>query len=180
MLIVCMCDKKLMIDGLSFIKSTKRGVVPYAKKMLIPHIFLRNSDICLGSLLRRVSSGFYVIFRAACGFSLLYDLRVIHMITERCIRIHTERLIFKLISNGNSIFLIQPFFILWSMMTKNQVNTSCPECQQKLVLDYNLYVGQQMTCQNCHKDLVVTWLFPLCLDATEAKDQNSVDPDLGF
>jgi hypothetical protein len=66
------------------------------------------------------------------------------------------------------------------MMNKTIIKSKCPECQQPISLGPGLVVGQRTTCLDCHIDLVVTWLFPLCLDTNEAKDQLSVYPDTGF
>ena len=66
------------------------------------------------------------------------------------------------------------------MMNAITIKSICPECQQPITLAPDLAVGQQTTCQDCHVDLVVTWLFPLCLDTTETKEQVSVYPDIGF
>ena len=52
------------------------------------------------------------------------------------------------------------------------VKIACPDCQQDIDLDANLYIGQQVRCLACHTELEVTWLFPICLDYPEPKDSN--------
>jgi hypothetical protein len=94
---------------------------------------------------------------------------VLKMIAERCIRIHTSELILKLNLDGYSIHFIQSFLILCSMMNTN-ILVSCPECKQSIELNSDLIVGQHATCPSCNTELVVTWLFPICLDYQETKE----------
>lgn len=56
------------------------------------------------------------------------------------------------------------------------VTIICPECQQSIKLNSDLIVGQQTICQHCDTDFVVTWLFPLCLDFLETKEQIEASP----
>jgi lysine biosynthesis protein LysW len=57
------------------------------------------------------------------------------------------------------------------------ITVSCPECRQQIefVLDHE--IGQQVTCQTCNVELEVIWLFPICFDYLETKEQISAKPD---
>jgi hypothetical protein len=52
------------------------------------------------------------------------------------------------------------------------VKVACPDCQQVIDLDANLYIGQLVRCLACQTELEVTWLFPISLDYPEPKDSN--------
>ncbi|MFH1633203.1 MAG: lysine biosynthesis protein LysW [Chloroflexota bacterium] len=60
------------------------------------------------------------------------------------------------------------------------VSVSCPECRQQIDLDSNPEIGQQVTCQSCNVDLEVIWLFPVCLDYLEIKEQFSTCQDVSL
>ena len=82
--------------------------------------------------------------------------------------------------DNHSILLVQIFLILAFMMNTKFVSISCPECEHSIELNADLIVGQQATCQSCHTELVVTWLFPICLDYQETKEPVSMRQDLGL
>ena len=47
----------------------------------------------------------------------------------------------------------------------------CPECEHELKFDSIPEIGQHVVCENCNKQLEVTWLFPLALDYQNIYDQ---------
>lgn len=44
------------------------------------------------------------------------------------------------------------------------ITASCPQCANRIEIQVNPEVGQQLRCQNCQAPLVITWLYPVCLD----------------
>lgn len=63
-------------------------------------------------------------------------------------------------------------------MNASTVKVLCPECHEQIVLTSGLEIGQQVTCQGCNEGLVVVWLFPVCLDYLETKEQAVVFQDI--
>jgi hypothetical protein len=44
------------------------------------------------------------------------------------------------------------------------ISACCPHCNSPIEIQGNPEVGQQVKCQKCLTMLVITWLYPLCLD----------------
>ena len=57
------------------------------------------------------------------------------------------------------------------------VTVLCPECHVSIKLEPNPEIGQRVTCQSCHTDLEVTWLFPVSLDLLETEKLNPDYPE---
>lgn len=57
------------------------------------------------------------------------------------------------------------------------ITVSCPECRQQIQFVSDHEIGQQVTCQSCNTALEVIWLFPICLDYPETKEQISAKLD---
>jgi hypothetical protein len=53
----------------------------------------------------------------------------------------------------------------------------CPECKQSIEFDSDPKIGQQTTCQSCAREWVVTWLYPISLDALEVPEQDETDQE---
>jgi alpha-aminoadipate/glutamate carrier protein LysW len=56
----------------------------------------------------------------------------------------------------------------------------CPECDEEVYVDAEIEQGDQVTCEECHSDLVVVGLDPIELDLREdADDDVHSDDDYG-
>ena len=53
----------------------------------------------------------------------------------------------------------------------------CPECKQSIEFESEPNIGLQTTCQSCAREWVVTWLYPISLDALEVPRQFEADED---
>ena len=58
------------------------------------------------------------------------------------------------------------------------IHLICPDCQKPINLESLPKIGQQVLCQACNVDLVVTWLFPIRLDLSEKIEQPPVRTDM--
>ena len=54
---------------------------------------------------------------------------------------------------------------------------SCPQCARRIEIHSNPEIGQQVECQDCQTVLVVTWLYPVCLDFLDESAFNHPKPD---
>jgi len=57
------------------------------------------------------------------------------------------------------------------------ITASCPRCASRIEIQVNPEVGQPLKCQNCQTVLVITWLYPVCLDYLD--DSRPAQPDAG-
>ena len=58
------------------------------------------------------------------------------------------------------------------------ISACCPHCNGPIEIQGNPEVGQQVKCPNCLAVLVITWLYPLCLDFLEESLTNQ-PPEVG-
>lgn len=57
------------------------------------------------------------------------------------------------------------------------ITASCPQCASRIDIQANPEVGLQLRCPNCQTALVVTWLYPVCLDFLDESHSNQ--PETG-
>lgn len=51
--------------------------------------------------------------------------------------------------------------------------SSCPKCEEQVVLGSDPKISQLVVCQSCKTELIVTWLFPIVVDYQESEKNTS-------